>query len=92
MKNLNELRNEIDQIDDEILNFISKRFWIINEIREYKKLHKIWIIDETRHKEKLEQFKNFFKKKWINEWIWEDIFNILHYYSVEYQFSKDKSN
>lgn len=45
---LAEYRTQIDEIDDELLNILSKRMNIVNEIGLYKKDHKITILQLKR--------------------------------------------
>lgn len=54
MKNLREYRNEIDELDHEIIQLLDKRFKRSLEMREYKKIKKLTI----ENKEREEEIKN----------------------------------
>jgi chorismate mutase len=45
---LDELRSQIDEIDNELLDILGKRMKIVNEIGAYKKDHKITILQLKR--------------------------------------------
>ena len=87
-KTLEELRNEIDSIDDEIMNCILKRFEIVKWIKAYKENNKMNIVDLKRKEEKKLQFMKFFEEHWFSKNIWEKIYDVLHYFSVNYQLEK----
>lgn len=50
MKDLNELRVEIDEIDNEILKLFSKRMEIVKKIGEYKIENNLPILNTEREK------------------------------------------
>lgn len=56
MKNLKNLRSEIDKIDIQIAKLLEKRLQISEKIFETKKNSKIKITDKDREKEILEKF------------------------------------
>ncbi|MBN2300291.1 MAG: chorismate mutase [Acholeplasmataceae bacterium] len=53
--NLEFLRNQIDQIDHDMMILFKKRMEISKQIGEYKKLNAVPILDEKREKELLEK-------------------------------------
>ena len=52
-KTLEELRNEIDKVDDELRALFEKRMDISGEIAEYKKANNLPVLDSAREEEKL---------------------------------------
>ncbi len=58
MKDLVTLREEIDNIDNDIYKLIEKRFFLIKKIIELKKEKSINIIDENREKIMFERLEN----------------------------------
>ena len=63
MKELKILRNEIDQIDDEIIKLLEKRFNISLKIGEIKKIYNLPIQDVNREKELITKNSNKIKNK-----------------------------
>lgn len=57
MKSLSTLREEIDNIDAEILDLIRKRALVSAAVGEAKKLSKTAVLDKTREKEILKKLK-----------------------------------
>ena len=55
MKNLKELRKEIDVIDDEIRKLFEERMNIVKQVRMFKKEHQIQILDKKREDEVIEK-------------------------------------
>ena len=51
---LNELRNEINGIDDEILNLFLRRMALARQVAEYKREHNLPIYQPQREQEILE--------------------------------------
>ncbi|MCC4121650.1 chorismate mutase [Lactococcus lactis] len=48
MNKLEELRNNIDQVDQEIVQLLEKRMTIVQEISQEKQAQKITILDNSR--------------------------------------------
>ena len=48
MNKLEELRNNIDQVDQEIVQLLEKRMTIVQEISQEKQAQKITILDASR--------------------------------------------
>jgi len=63
MEELKILRNEIDQIDDEIIKLLEKRFNISLKIGEIKKTYNLPIQDANREKELITKNGNKIKNK-----------------------------
>lgn len=59
MKNLDEIRTEINAVDDELLALIEKRLDLAKDVAEYKKANKLPILDRDR-------------ERWILDHITED--------------------
>lgn len=75
--NIEDLRKNIDEIDEEIISLLEKRYKIVKSIGNYKKIHNIDIYDHKREKEiylKIEN-KNIENKKEILK-IFEEIIKI----------------
>jgi chorismate mutase len=54
-ENLTELRQQIDEIDNELLSILSKRMRISQEIGQYKKEHNMPVLQTVRYDEILEK-------------------------------------
>ncbi len=80
MKNkmLEQYRNELDNVDKEIINLLAKRFEIVQKIWNFKKENNIWILQLWRWEEVLENRKQIAKDLWINENLIEYIWNLIH--------------
>ena len=55
MKNLKELRKEIDVIDDAIRKLFEERMNIVKQVKIFKKEHQIQILDKKREDEVIEK-------------------------------------
>ena len=49
------LRNEIDKIDEEVISLLEKRFEIVKSIGSIKKQNRAQVFDEQREKERQRQ-------------------------------------
>jgi len=61
--NLGDYRQEIDRINREIVDAISKRMNVVEEIGEYKKANDMEIKDEGREEKVKQQFERLFEKE-----------------------------
>lgn len=50
MKSLDELRSQIDAIDKELVSLLEKRFIVVKEVGEFKKVNNLPILDKEREK------------------------------------------
>jgi len=82
MKELEKLRQEIDEIDKEMTALFEKRMEIAKKIAEYKQNNNLPIFDESREKEVI--------KKNIEKLNNKDLANELkEFYSTIFRLSKD---
>lgn len=82
---LNNYRKEIDEIDDELLNLISKRMKISEKIGEFKKEHNVTVLQMDRWKSVLEDHINKGVNLGLNEQSVKEIFEIIHKDSIDRQ-------
>ena len=82
---LNNLRKEIDLIDDELLNLIAKRMNISEKIGDFKKEHKVAVLQMDRWKSVLEDHINKGVNLGLNEESVKEIFEIIHKSSINRQ-------
>ncbi len=54
-ENLSELRNQIDECDNTLIEILSKRMWVAREIGTYKKEHDMTILQTGRYNEILDK-------------------------------------
>lgn len=85
MNDLNNLRKKIDEIDENIISLLKKRFDIVGEIKKIKNENNISVIDGQRQKQLLDLRKSFAKKINISEEFIKKLFSLIHDYSVEIQ-------
>ncbi len=79
MSNLEDLRNEIDKIDNELVLLLQKRFDVTNQVGEYKKQNNILVNHPSREDDIINSIK---KLKLSNE---EEI---VHLYKALFLISK----
>ncbi|MFA5692736.1 MAG: chorismate mutase [Acholeplasmataceae bacterium] len=58
MNDLLKLRNNIDEIDNELIELLKKRFSIVIDVKKYKSINKLPVLDENREKEINLKLKN----------------------------------
>lgn len=85
MEELAELRKEIDQIDEELLNLIARRLTVVKKIGDIKRKLQKPIVDTKREKEKIEVLANKGKKYKLTKetisTIWQTLFEVA--YNIE---------
>jgi chorismate mutase len=82
---LNDLREEIDAIDDKIVDLLSKRMSIVEKVGKLKKEHQIPPLDKKRLAEVLDTKKNKAKIVGVSESFIEKLFKVIHDHSVKLQ-------
>lgn len=64
MKNIKDLRKEIDKIDSSIVTLLVKRMEMVKKIGQLKKKKNIPALDQSRWNEVIKTKKGFIKKIW----------------------------
>ena len=82
---LQNLRKEIDVIDDDLLNLIAKRMNVSEQIGDFKKQHKVAVLQMDRWKSVLEDHINKGVNLGLNEESVKEIFEIIHKDSIARQ-------
>lgn len=77
MRNIAELRKEIDRIDTQLLSLIKQRLEVAKEVGLYKKAHNLPIIDKAREKEVLEDKRKKALEANVNPELMQKIFRLL---------------
>ncbi len=83
-------RREIDHIDDEILQKIAQRTELSKKIGAYKQDNKICILQPERYRTLMQRLLSNADSLGLNADLVEDIFSLIHEYSVEIQQVKGK--
>jgi chorismate mutase len=82
---LHQLRNMIDEIDDELINVLKKRMQVIEQIGQYKKEHNITIFQLERWQEILRTRAQWAEKLGISRLHIERLCQLLHDESIKIQ-------
>ena len=84
-ESIDELRNRIDQLDDELLEILARRMKVAEKIGQYKKQNNITILQTGRWEKILEKvFKKGEEHGLDSEFI-EKIFTAIHQASIDVQ-------
>lgn len=84
MKNLEELREEIDKIDKDIVKLFESRMAKVEEISKYKRKNNIGILNQSREEEVLRRNKKYLKNKNLEPYL-EEFYIELMRVSKDYQ-------
>jgi len=84
-ENLTELRNQIDEIDDELLNVLSKRMRVSREIGQYKKEHNMPVLQTVRYDEILENRTSNAEKMGMGASFMKTVLEAIHEESIRQQ-------
>lgn len=71
MKNIDEYRKIIDEIDENIVELFIRRLETVQQISEHKKLHNIAVFDEKRENSILERMCEINDKRIDEKYIYE---------------------
>lgn len=82
MPQLQNYRNNIDQIDTQIIELLAKRFEVVKKVWEYKKKNNLPPLQLERWQQVLFSKKELAKQYWINPDFIEKIWNEIHDYAL----------
>ena len=85
MKTLNDLRKEIDLLDEELLKVIAKRMDIVREIGNLKKEKNLGVLDEERWQNVIQRIKDAAKNHNISQDLVEKIYEEIHRSAIKLQ-------
>ena len=85
MKKLEDVRAEIETIDQEIIKLIAKRTELAKDVLEAKRFNKMPINDENRNQEVMERVANISTECGLDAGEVKNIFKILIKMSIERQ-------
>lgn len=86
---LQQLRKEIDDLDQTLLEILAKRMAVVKKIGRYKKLHNIAIVDEIRWQKVLNTTLTKAKHLKLPEDFIKILYDLIHKQSVKTE-SEDK--
>ncbi len=85
LENIDHLRNEIDEIDEELINILGNRMKIAQKIGSYKKRNNIAILQTDRWSEILDKALVKGNKKGLSNEFVEGILKAIHDESISHQ-------
>jgi chorismate mutase len=83
MKTIEELRKEIDGLDDKLLKVLSKRVIAVKEIGKIKRAQNIELLNESRKAKVLQRWLNHPINKHLSDEVIEAIYQVIHDISIE---------
>jgi isochorismate pyruvate lyase len=92
-KNIQEIREAIDNLDKEIIKLIGRRFSYVKEIVKFKKKDRDSIIAKDRYNEVIEKIRMLAEENGLNPDLIENIYKSLinHFINKEIEIA-EKSN
>jgi len=84
-ENINHLRHEIDEIDDELMALYARRMKLVEGIGRFKKENNIAILQTSRWNEILERGLELGRKKGLSEEFVETTLKAIHQESINHQ-------
>jgi chorismate mutase len=85
MQDINDLRQEIDLVDQFLLKTLAKRMEVSAKIGEYKKQHGLPPLDEKRWQKVLSSILEAAQDIDLNQDFVKEIYEIIHRYSLQKQ-------
>ena len=82
MKDLASLREEIDQLDEQLWEVIGKRADVVRQIGEWKHLHGEQIVQPERWREVLQHCQSVADKYGLSETVVQEVMEAIHNESV----------
>lgn len=82
MRDLASLREEIDQLDEQLWEVIGKRADVVRQIGEWKRQHGEQVIQPERWQEVLQHCQSIADKHGLSETVVQEVMEAIHNESV----------
>ena len=82
MRDLQSLREEIDQLDEQLWEVIGKRADVVRQIGEWKRQHGEQVIQAERWQEVLQHCQSVADKHGLSETVIQEVMEAIHNESV----------
>lgn len=82
MRDLASLREEIDQLDEQLWEVVGKRADVVRQIGEWKRLHGEQVVQPERWQEVLQHCQSIADKYGLSETIVQEVMEAIHNESV----------
>ena len=82
MRDLQSLREEIDQLDEQLWEVIGKRADVVRQIGEWKRQHGEQVIQPERWQEVLQHCQSVADKHGLSETVVQEVMEAIHNESV----------
>ena len=82
MKDLASLREEIDQLDEQLWEVVGKRADVVRQIGEWKRLHGEQVIQPERWQEVLQHCQSVADQYGLSETVVQEVMEAIHNESV----------
>ena len=82
MRDLASLREEIDQLDEQLWEVIGKRADVVRQIGEWKRLHGEQVVQPERWQEVLQHCQSIADKYGLSEAVVQEVMEAIHNESV----------
>lgn len=82
---LEDYRKEIDRVNHEIADAVSRRMNVVEEIGQYKRQNGMDVVDESREEEVKQQFEKLFRQEDLPEEKGRDLAELLIEIATERQ-------
>ena len=82
MRELASLREEIDQLDEQLWEVVGKRADVVRQIGEWKRLHGEQVVQPERWQEVLQHCQSIADKYGLSETIVQEVMEAIHNESV----------
>ena len=87
MDELSQYRQEIDNIDKQIIKLLAQRYELTKKVADYKYRNNLPSLQPERWQEVLNDKKTIWKELWLPEDYIQELWDIMHKYSLKYQDS-----
>lgn len=82
MKDLASLREEIDQLDEQLWEVVGKRADVVRQIGEWKRLHGEQVVQPERWQEVLQHCQSIADRHGLSETVVQEVMEAIHNESV----------
>ena len=80
---LDDLRKDIDQLDEQIVELLAKRIVVVKKIGDFKKQNNLPVLDKNRFAKVLEKVEKTAIQQGLSPDFVKELYEVIHKYSCE---------
>jgi chorismate mutase len=87
---LNQLRDQIDQVDQQIISLLAKRMEVVDQVGKLKKQYQVKPLDASRWQQVVDARRQWAEDNQLNPDLIEKIWDLIHDQALEIEAAEEE--